>query len=275
MVVFLYGDKNCEHQAISCIKSLTYKITFDVKIVYYTVGFDSDFEFKNLHKIKIPFKPEYPMMHFYKPELCLLTMELFPDDYYVYTDTDILFSRRFNFDIVKHNEIYPLASFGPVEYPYLWIANDDEVKVYDEKKLMEYFNVPSRTQRYVWACFYSFNSNCRDFFEEYTSMCKNQYLLSNRIEYFPYTDETALNICLWKRNATKNYGYAYVHTNNLQTVKEVENGASYKKFNRNFIDSGGYDWEFVEDPTNIMFYHNFKEKEYMEETVKYLLNINE
>ena len=50
MVLFLYSDKKYEHQAISCIKSLTHKITDDVKIVYYTVGFDSDFNFKNLYK---------------------------------------------------------------------------------------------------------------------------------------------------------------------------------------------------------------------------------
>ena len=63
---------------------------------------------------------------------------------------------------------------------------------------MKYFNVEKRSQRYVWSCFYSFNPNCREFFEEYTAMCKNKYLMDRRKDYFPYADETPFNICLWK-----------------------------------------------------------------------------
>lgn len=34
MVFFLYSNKACEHQAISCIRSIEDKITDDMKIVY-------------------------------------------------------------------------------------------------------------------------------------------------------------------------------------------------------------------------------------------------
>lgn len=272
MVLFLYSDKNCEHQAISCIKSLTHKITDDVKIVYYTIGFDSLFNFKNLHKIRIELKPEYPTFHFYKSDLSLLTMNLFPNEYYVFTDTDVLFSKRFNFDMVKHSESYPIASFGPHEYPFIWKDINGNRQIYNETALMKYLNVPERSQRYVWSCFYSFNPSCKDFFEEYTSICKNRYLMDKREDYFPYADETAFNVCLWKRGATKNYGFGFVNTHLLSTVKEVEDGASNVQFN-NGVDAYGHNWEYVNDPNKVMLYHGFKEKEHMEETANYLVNL--
>lgn len=271
MVIFLYSDRNCEHQAINCIKSLTHKITDGIKIVYYTIGFESEFEFKNLHKIRIEIKPEYPTFHFYKSELSLLTMQLFPKENYIFTDTDVLFSKRFDFNKTIHIENYPIASYGPFEYPYLWEAINGSTFIYNETPLMKYFNVDKRTQRYVWSCFYSFNTSCKDFFEEYTSICKNKYLMDKRKENFPYADETAFNICLWKRNAVKNYGFAFVNTHRLSTVIEVEEGVSYKTFD-GATDVFGKEWEYVVDAKNVMLYHGFKEKQHMEETVNYLLN---
>lgn len=272
MVLFLYSDKNCEHQAIACIKSLSHKITDDVKIVYYTIGFDSNFKFKNLYKIRILPKPEYPRYHFYKSELSLLTMDLFPDDYYAFTDTDVLFSRKFSFEKIKNNESYPLASFGPHEYPLIWQDTPNGRVIFNETKLMQYFNVPSRTQRYVWSCFYTFNCKCRDFFEEYTSICKNQYLQRNAQEYFPYADETAFNICLWKRNATNNLGFAFVNTHLLSTVTFVETNSLSDYNINNVLDSWGNNWEYVENSNNVLLYHGFKQEKEMNETLNFLLN---
>lgn len=273
MVLFLYSDKNCEHQAISCIRSLTHKITDDVKLVYYTIGFDSTFEFKNLYKYRIELKPEYPTFHFYKSDLSLLTMDLFPNDFYIFTDTDVLFSKRFSFDKMKHHESYPLASFGPHEYPFMWKTEGENTIIYNETKLMSYFNVKERSQRYVWSCFYTFNSHCGDFFEEYVSMCKNRYLMTNRIEYFPYADETPFNICLWKRGANKNLDFAFVNTHALDTVKIVEDGNLQNTRMGNSVDKFGADWEYIVNPKSVILYHGFKEKEQMEETVNYLIKM--
>lgn len=272
MILFLYSDKNCEHQAINCIKSLTHKITDDVKIVYYTIGFSSDFEFKNLIKVNLPIKPEYPRFHFYKAELSLLTMTMFPDEHYVFTDTDVLFSNNFEFEKVKHSLNYPLASFGPHEYPFMWEEIRGVKIIYDEVKLMGYFNVPQRSQRYVWSCFYSFNQHCKDFFEEYTSMCRNRYLLDHQKDYFPYADETPFNICLWKRGATQNLDFAFVNTHKLNTVKIVEELSINSIHMQNSIDVYGADWEYIHDSSKVLLYHGFKEKENMEETVEYLIN---
>ena len=74
MVIFLYTDKNCEYQGISCIKSLLPRVNKNDKIVYYTIGFDSSFEAPFLQKIRIGYK-KYPTFHYYKSELSLMTME--------------------------------------------------------------------------------------------------------------------------------------------------------------------------------------------------------
>jgi hypothetical protein len=271
MVLFLYSDRNCEHQAVSCIKSLSNKITDDVKIIYYTIGFDSSFEFKNLHKIKIDFKPQYPTFHYYKAELSLLTMRLFPNEYYMFSDTDILYSKRFSFDQIKNNLPYPLASFGPHEYPYLWEKRGDDTITFNETKLMEYFNVKERSQRYVWSCIYSFSEQATEFFEEYTSMCNNKYLLDRRRDYYPMHDETSFNVCLWKRGVNKNLGFAFLNTHIFESVKKAEE-TDIKDQNLGVnIDDSGNDWEYIYDSQKIIGYHGFKEKDSMEKTLNYLL----
>jgi hypothetical protein len=273
MILILYSDKNCEHQAISCVRSLTNKITNDVKIIYYTIGFKSTFTFKNLQTVKIDANPIYPSFHYYKAYLSLLTMNMFPGEDYLFTDTDVLFSSNFNFNKLKHSNPYPLASFGPVEYPFMWQDIGGQRVIFDETLLMLYCNVPQRTQRYVWSCFYSFNENCRDFIEEYTAFCNNRYLLDRAWNYYPYADETVFNICLWKRNANNNLGFSFVNTHLLDTVKKVEELKVKNLHLGNSQDDYGMDWEYIHDSNQILFYHGFKEKNNMEQAVEYILSM--
>lgn len=270
MIIFLYTDIKYEYQAINCIKSLTNKITDDVKLVYYTIGFDSQFEFKNLVKLKIDIKPEYPTYHYYKADLSLLTMTLFPNEHYIFTDADIIFSKRFNPSSLKNIENYPIACYGPHEFPFIWTTHLGEKIIHNELPLMNYFNVTERSQRYVPTCFYTFNPNCKDFFEEYISICKNKYLMDRRDIYFPFPDETPFNICLWKRGATKNYGFAFVNTHKLETIIEIENGISNKYYENR--DTLGANWEWVGDANDIMFYHGLKDNKETQIILEYLLN---
>lgn len=273
MILILYSDKGCEHQAICCIKSLTNKLGDNDQIVYYTVGFKSDFNFKKLYKIQIPVNPTYPRFHYYKAELSLYTMDLFPNQEYAFTDTDVLFSSNFEFNKVSHSNNYPLASYGPFEYPFMWWDGPGGKIIYDEKALMNYCNVQQRSQRYLWSCFYSFNESCRDFFEEYTSFCNNKYLLDRQAVYYPYADETSFNICLWKRGATNNLGFAFVNTHRLETVKKVEEYKVTNQHGGNNYDAFGSDWEYIHDSKDILLYHGFKEKDQMEEATNYILNL--
>lgn len=271
MILFLYTNKVCEHQAISCIRSMESKITDDMKIVYFTIGFVSDFTAKNLIKIPIP-ERNYPSFHYYKAELSLELMDMFPEENdFIFTDTDILFSRRVDFKKLLHSHPYPLATFGPHEQPYIWERIGDEMIIYDEKKLMGYLNVPYRTVNYQWSCFYVFNRSCYDFFEEYTSLCKNQYLINRRKHYYPFHDETPFNVCLWKRNATESLGFVFVNTHLLNTVKMVEeNDIKDRRMGSN-LDDLGADWEYIHDSNKIILYHGFKDKENTQVVLNYLL----
>jgi hypothetical protein len=272
MVIFLYSDKNYEHQAMACIKSFESKITDDIKVLYFTIGFESDFECKNLYKQKIDYL-DYPTFHYYKAELSLKALEYFPqEEYFIFTDTDILFSKRLYFEKLKNQHSYPLGVFGPHEYPFIYETINGEFIQYNESKLMEYMNVNNRSIMYQMSCFYTFNRNCIDFLEEYTSLCKNKYLLDRRKWYFPFHDETPFNICLWKRKANHSLGYAFVNTHKIETVKFVEE-SDIKDFSpgKN-LDKLGRDWEYIKDSSNIILYHGFKEKQDIDESLKYLLN---
>jgi hypothetical protein len=298
MVIFLYTNDKCEYQAKYCIQSFQHKLKENDKIIYFTIDFDSSISYKNLQKIRIPYK-DYPTFHYYKAELSLLVMELFPDEeHFCFTDTDILFSKRINFDALKHDLKYPLASFGPHEYPFTYeilksnmkyeflekenslikLENDiigtlvEDRVLHNEIPSMRYFNVPNRTMRYVWSCFYSFNKKCKDFFQEYTSMCQNKYLISNRYSYYPFHDETPFNLCLWKRGATQNLGFAFVNTHSLNVVSYVETTSIKDRHIGQNIDSLGADWEYIENSENIILYHGFKDETISNQTLQWLIN---
>ena len=273
-VIMLYSDKTFDPLAQNCIKSLGTGLK-DTTIVYFTIGFHSDFKYDNVHTIYYPLDKDKPTYNFYKPELCLKVMDMFPAEHYIYTDVDILFSNKFTLDKVKHNNPYPLASFGPVEYPFRWVYINGEKVIYDESYLMNYYNVSERTQRYVWSCFFSFNKLCRDFFEEFLSICENKYLTKEVNKYFPFRDETAFNICLWKRKASVNLGFSFVNTHLLETVKEVETGNIQSVTTERVIDEYGMKWEYIDDSNNILFYHGFKDVQDMNEILDYLRNRNE
>jgi hypothetical protein len=273
MIIFLYSDKNYEQLAINCIKSFENKITDDIKVVYYTVDFDTEFKCKNLYPTRIG-KLNYPSIVYYKPELSLNTINNFPEeDFFLFIDADILFSKRLDFKKLEHNCSYPLGSFGPFEYPYKWSNYGGIEIIYDETNLMNYFNVDARSIGYQGTAFYGFNRACIDFLEEWQSICKNEYLTSKDWRYLPYNEETAFNICLWKRGATESYGYIYVNTILLNVIRSTEESNDISNTRTQIVlDSKGNDWTYINDSSTVIFYHGFKEIENMTECLNYLLS---
>lgn len=273
MIIFLYSDKNYEYQAIACIKSLQRCIADSDKIVYFTIDFDSEYEQKNLQKIKGKFLNSYPSFNFHKTEISLKMLELFPDEQdFIYTDSDVIFSDRFDPNNVKCNTTYPIASFGPHALPFIFETDKETGKriEYNHYALMNKMNVQRESQRYVWSCFYSYNRKCKDFFEELLSIYNNQELMSNRKMFFPFSDETPFNVCLWKREANKNLGFAFVNTHLLSTVKRVEEENVSKSLGGEIKDLYGYAWDYIHDSKKVLFYHGCKEKENIDEIMGYL-----
>lgn len=270
MVIVLYSDKKYEYQAISCLESLRKKVDEDLKFFYVTIGFDSEIKFPNLTKQRLEIQEIYTDFCFYKPEVCLLAMDKFPDEDFIYTDTDVIFSHRFQPHTMKSDKTFPLAGFPEHEYPYIWEKNESgEIVIYDESTLLRYFGGTQRTQRYVLACFFLFNKSCRDFLEEWFSMCRNTYLLDRKKIYFPFPDETAFNVCLWKRNVTENLGFVFLNTNDPSLVKEMEQWF----FENKYLDEPNKEWLYLKDAKGVLFYHGMKNKNDMEDVSFYIQNI--
>ena len=271
MILFLYSDRNLEYQTIACIKSLQKAMTDDIRIVYYTIGFSSDFEMPNCQTIEVDFL-KYDTFNYFKPELSLKTLELFPDETdFIYCDTDVLFSKRFDFSKLVFDYPYPVAPNGPHASVYIYDAYPDGTVIYhNEQKLMKYFNVSERSCVYTFSCFYTFNRSCEDFFEEWKSMVDNTYLLKTEKEYFPFYDETPFNVCLWKRGATHTLGMAFVNTHQLDFIKMVEESDDIVDTNGHVIDTVGGNWEYVQNSANVLFYHGAKTPEDVQTNLEYL-----
>jgi hypothetical protein len=271
MILFMYTNKDCEQQAIDCIRSLEPIQPDDLTIVYFTIGFISNFSSKNLVKVAIP-EREHATWFYYKPELSIEVMDMFPEETdFFYADTDILFSHRMDFHRLTHAYNYPLAVYGPHEYPYVFEYHNDTRVEFNEGALQNYLGVPGRTMRYQWACFYSYNRHCRDFLEEWSSICNNKYLTIRQKIYLPFPDETAMNVCLWKLGATESLGFIFVNTHRAETVQLLEEKTIINQRLGVLLDITGEDWEYVYDSNDVLFYHGFKGGPNTQKALNYLL----
>lgn len=273
MILILFSNKNYEYQSLSCIKSVQKYLTDGLQVLYFTIGYESSIKIDNVKTVYVEDK-NYKSFMYYKPELCLKALDIFPEEqYFFYADSDIIFNKRIDFNKIKCDEEYPLAVFGPHECPFIWtkLPNGDML-YYNENALMNYLNVPDRTIRYQWACFQSFNRKCKDFYEEYESLCKNSYLLNRQNIYFPFYDETPFNVCLWKRNANKSLGFIFLNTHLLETIREVEENSISTDRKSKVTDLLGAEWEYIDEVDKVMFYHGCKNKEDIEQIVNYLLH---
>jgi hypothetical protein len=255
MKFVIYSDKNYEYQVQNFLHSYDYA-KLDNEIIYFTIGFNSELTHKNLIKITHPIDKNLPNLILYTPKICLEALSLF-DDNFCYVDTDIILSKRFKNFNLDFSTDFPVCCKAPVEYPYIYSINENgETKIKDETKLMNYFNIKERTMFYVLACFFTFNKNSEDFLHEWKSICENQYLLKDIEHNMPFSDETALNVLLWKRGITKNYGHKFMNTHKFSTFIMCENG---ERILNTYIDDNFY--EFCEDSNEIFFYHGYKDND--------------
>jgi len=272
MVIVLYSDACYEYQVKACIDSLQNNLD-TTKILYFTLNFDSNIELKNLTKVRIDVSNKFPCFNFYKTELSIKAMDIFPEeDNFVYSDSDVIFSSRFNPNEIVCDVDYPLASYGPHEIPFTWEKDplSNQRTEFNHYALMKYLNVEKQSQRYVWSCVYSYNRRCLNFFKDLLEIYNNSELMVNRKYYFPFNDETPFNICLWKYNATKNLDFAFVNTHLLSTVMEVESKKYSKKWVGSVRDSYGYAWEYIHDPEKVLFYHGCKDEDGILKILNYI-----
>jgi hypothetical protein len=237
----------------------------DITMYYYTIGFESSIEHERLVKVSMDIGTNHAAFEFYKPAIVLEHLDRFGGKA-LFLDTDVIVGKRFRMDFFENKNDYPLMPTGNWSYPFSFQGSIR----YDESALMKYFGVPERSMEYVYSNIISFSERCRDFIIEWKSICDNQYLLSRRKEFFPFSDETAANIVLWKRSIRKNLGRVYLNTTILEALEYVEENEGIK--GDPSINNGIMDSELLrcDNSSKIMLYHGIKDKSVLERTVRYI-----
>ena len=266
--IVFYSDRNYEYQAKSLILSILAHSP-GLKMYYYTIGFSSSLEFEGLFKIEIPIdeaKPKgYRTFEFYKPSILIEHLNRFGGKA-LFLDTDIIVGRRFDIRRFDHVQDYPLLSTGNWTYPFAY----EGTKIRDERPLMQYFNVAERSMKYVYSNIISFSESCMDFLVEWKSICDNQYLLSKRRKFFPFPDETAINIVLWKRGAVRSLGCVYLNTTMFEPFEYVEENDGVIGDPGNNYGIMGSDLLRCENSSDIMLYHGIKDSHVLDRVIDYI-----
>lgn len=138
---------------------------------------------------------------------------------------------------------------------------------------MNYYGIKERSNTYMWASMISFTEKCRDFLEEWSSILNNPYLLKNNEYYFPYKDETALNITFWKRKCNKILDLIFFNTTKFESFLKVETGENFNQEIRNYtpyqtIDNSIY--ETCHNSSMVQFYHGLKQGEELNKVIDWM-----
>ena len=259
MKILLYSDHGYEKMVDSFLVSRKYAGMEHIHVIYYCVGFDSTLSYENLEIRRWEFDTDRPDLTFYKPSILLDSLKY--DDHICYMDSDIVLSKRFNPDILANPNLdFPIASSGPQENVWFWEHYEgSEVVVYNEKKLMGYYGIETRSCAYLWASMITYNRNCVDFIEEWESILSNKYLLKERKSYFPFREETAFNITMWKRGITDFLDLVFFNTVSFESFISIEDEGNIVERDSDYsvYRNDGRLYEVCEDPSKVLFFHGF------------------
>jgi hypothetical protein len=270
MNIIFYSDYNYEYQAKALIESIILNIKDDIQMIYYTIDFESSLDYPNLTKVVYPKNSNKIFFEFYKPTIMLDAISKFGGKF-LFVDTDILIGKRFNISKLDNNLDFPLFPYGNWDYPFLCNGMDENKEYIDfsnEESLMKYFGIESRSMNYVYTCVFTFNDKCSDIFKEWESICDNNYLLQDVRKYFPFKDETSLNIVLWKRGITQNLNRVYLNTIQAEPLIYIEenDGICGDSYNMGVFGNSNMK---CENSSDIILYHGIKDKNELDIAINY------
>jgi hypothetical protein len=140
---------------------------------------------------------------------------------------------------------------------------------------MNYYGVKERTSNYLWSSMMTYTDKCKDFLEEWQSINNNTYLLKRDLHFFPFKDETALNVVFWKRRCTKNLDLLFFNTLKFGSLLKVEtqDDFTYKsdKFD-NFYLLDNDIYESCDNSELVQFYHGMKPSEDLDRTIEWMIS---
>jgi hypothetical protein len=263
MSILFFTDAKFEYMAKYLIRSLDIQ-KVDTDYLYYTIGFDSTIEHSNLIKKRWETNTNIPRFEYYKPTLLLDALNDY--DKIIFLDSDIIVGKRFNLSKFDHNFDYPLASIGNWEFPWAINYQDGEKVLVNEERLMNYLGVKERSMYYVYSCFMSVNKKCINFLKDWEHLCNDPYLIKNQQDFYPFYDETSFNVLLWKRKCIENYGRLYLNTLYFDPLEFVEENDDFQGRVYSVPE------QYVDNSSDIIFYHGIKDEIELEDSLKYLKN---
>lgn len=119
---------------------------------------------------------------------------------------------------IKNIKNYPLLTRGVYD-----IMLDDDGNRDIERPLMNYLEVQERSMDYVQSNIIVFNNKCKEFVEEWSSVCTNATVIKNWKKWAPYHEETIINVLFWKYKYTEKLPMYHFNIRNPRFVEEFEN----------------------------------------------------
>lgn len=282
--IVLHCTKNYLQNSLNLINSLKI-FNKDLEFYLYTVNFTCDLNIEDVKCITYNYKgiennmefkgnkndTENPNMFksvFLKSKVVIHSLTKLGLKEAIYIDSDILPTQNISklFTYLKNIDNYPLIQKGIYEYQINYGTGNpftdngfDETKIL-EWPLMEKCHVPSSQRTpYSVTSVMAYNYNCLEFFKEWDMI--NSFAFNMDIEdikhYYPFSDETTLNVLLWK----------YQYSNRLplfqMNIDDIDHVIEYYESNyeeeKIIPNTGGY----VRVPSkldkkNILFFHGAK-----------------
>jgi hypothetical protein len=286
MIIVTFADKGYEPYVKNLYKSFKVKKDFFIqdKFVFYGIDYLPELKGDNVYNYKFTqFKP-VPKLNFWKPHILIDLLSKFPEeDNFCFIDADVLIGKRLDFDKLLQNKSfnYPLSPTHNIhEIPFCWASYPNGVTFHHTTNgLCEYFNIPVKAHitpityiegnscPYTQTCIMLYNRKHLNFLLEWASMCEYEFLWGpDSLVNYPYQDETAFNVLLWKYNSTETLSPIYVNTHTFEAYKKGEETTELT--NQDLIE--GHNWSRVYDINILMLYHGYKDLAESKKVIDYI-----
>ena len=168
---------------------------------------------------------------FLKSKIVLHTLENMNLKEAIYIDSDIIPTGNISllFDFLNKVDDYPLIQQSVYEYQINYGRGNpfhnggfDETNIL-EYPLMNFHHVPMKNRtHYSVSSVMLYNETCKQFFREYDWV--NNFAYEMDLEdiklYYPFSDETTINMLLWKYGFKKRIQRSQMNIDELSNVKE-------------------------------------------------------
>lgn len=245
--IILHCTENYLQNSLNLVKSLNlYHDNLDFYL--YTLNFQYDSDISNLNTIFISDENIENNMSFvgnkndvnnknmfksvfFKSKVVLDTIDNLKLDFAIYIDSDILPTGEISelFGFIGQVDDYPLIQQSLFEFQINYgRGNPFHKGGFDQTNILEYplmnkHHIPIRNRtHYSVTSVMIYNKNCRQFFKEYDWL--NEKALEMDLEdikfFYPFSDETTMNVLLWKYKYNKRLPFLQMNIDDIGNVEE-------------------------------------------------------